>query len=390
MVRKLVWCTVAACGVGTAYLVLAGPLNPPAGSVSGTYKTLTEVEPRIAINGSNTPGDADSLYKIVEPGSYYLTRNVTAPIGKHGIEIAAGGVTIDLNGFELVGVTGFDPVHGIVATSVGLADVSVRGGTVRDWPGNGVSLGANVVSGGSVSGVTARNNVQTGIFVHSYFRVSGCHASGNGQSGIWAVNSSILEGCTSSGNGGDGIQAGDGHTIIACVSYNNGASGIRTGPAATITNCSSYANASGIVVSGSGSVEGCLVRSNDGDGVFTSGTGCVVARNTITNNGTVSGAGVHVAGSDARIEGNHCENNAVGIDVDGSRNRIDGNSCVSNRVSFSIGGSDNFVVRNSASGGAPNYSIGAGNSVAPRVSVADSDGWSGITNADHPWANFGH
>ncbi|HRJ49802.1 MAG TPA: hypothetical protein PKU91_04680, partial [Phycisphaerales bacterium] len=86
-----------------AMAVSAGPLDPPAGPVAGTYKTLTEVEPRIAINAVNTPGGANSLFRITQPGSYYLTGNITGVIGKHGIEIAASGVTIDLMGFDLQG-----------------------------------------------------------------------------------------------------------------------------------------------------------------------------------------------------------------------------------------------------------------------------------------------
>src|SRR6185295_11122012 len=87
---------------GTAVL-LAGPLDPPAGPILPTYKTLNEVEPRIVINAANTPGDADSLFKITQPGSYYLTGNITGVAGKHGIEVVASGVTLDLNGFDLLG-----------------------------------------------------------------------------------------------------------------------------------------------------------------------------------------------------------------------------------------------------------------------------------------------
>src|SRR5262245_49761975 len=79
-----------------ADLGLAGDLIPPPGAVSPTMKTLTEVEPRIPINATNTPGDANSLYRITQPGSYHLTGNITGAVGKHGIEIASGGVTIDL------------------------------------------------------------------------------------------------------------------------------------------------------------------------------------------------------------------------------------------------------------------------------------------------------
>src|SRR5438105_3055049 len=94
----------AAILVGGAWWVSAGDLNPPAGPVAPTHKTLTEVEPRIAINATNTPGDANSLFKITQPGSYYLTGNITGVAAKNGIAIAASGVTLDLNGFDLLGV----------------------------------------------------------------------------------------------------------------------------------------------------------------------------------------------------------------------------------------------------------------------------------------------
>src|SRR5262252_4521225 len=84
-----------------ASVALAGPLNPPPGPVASSYKTLTEVEPRTAINAANTPGDSGCLFKITQPGSYYLAANVQGVAGKSGIDIASGNVTIDLNGFSL-------------------------------------------------------------------------------------------------------------------------------------------------------------------------------------------------------------------------------------------------------------------------------------------------
>src|SRR5690606_25957259 len=58
--------------------VVAGPVNPPAGPVAPTHKTLTEVEPRIAVNAANTPGASGAMYVISQPGSYYLTGNITS------------------------------------------------------------------------------------------------------------------------------------------------------------------------------------------------------------------------------------------------------------------------------------------------------------------------
>src|SRR5262245_7050708 len=77
----------------TAGLLVAGPLTPPACPVASSYKTLAEVEPRVAINAANTPGTGTCLFKITAPGSYYLTGNITGASGRHGIEISSSNVT---------------------------------------------------------------------------------------------------------------------------------------------------------------------------------------------------------------------------------------------------------------------------------------------------------
>ncbi len=81
-----------------AELFAQGPLTPP-GAPAPTMTTLDQVEPRITVNATNTPGDADSLYKITQPGSYYLSGNLTGVSSKIGIEIATNNVTLDLMGF---------------------------------------------------------------------------------------------------------------------------------------------------------------------------------------------------------------------------------------------------------------------------------------------------
>lgn len=121
--------------VGT--LVLAGPLSPPSGPIASTYKTLAEVEPRIAINATNTPGDALNSFIISQPGSYYLTGNITGVSGKSGIKITASNVTLDLNGFTLQGVSGSQ--YGILAL-VFPNNCTVRNGTVNGWDQSGVTI----------------------------------------------------------------------------------------------------------------------------------------------------------------------------------------------------------------------------------------------------------
>src|SRR5438309_7234897 len=72
-----------------------GNLTPP-GPPAPSMKTLAQIEPRVAIG--SIP------FNITAPGSYYLTTNLTGVAAKSGILIAADDVTLDLNGFALVGI----------------------------------------------------------------------------------------------------------------------------------------------------------------------------------------------------------------------------------------------------------------------------------------------
>lgn len=63
--RTVLIAMVTAAGVAAAAgLLRAGPLSPPAGPVAATYKTLGEIEPRVAIGEAATPGDGESVYLI--------------------------------------------------------------------------------------------------------------------------------------------------------------------------------------------------------------------------------------------------------------------------------------------------------------------------------------
>src|ERR1700733_12219713 len=78
-----------------------GSLTPP-GAPAPTMRSLAQIEPRTPI--SSLP------YTITEPGSYYVTTNLTGVSGSDGITIiflpVIENVTVDLNGFTLTGVPG--------------------------------------------------------------------------------------------------------------------------------------------------------------------------------------------------------------------------------------------------------------------------------------------
>ncbi len=322
--------------------VTAGPLNPPSGAVSPTYKTLSEVEPRIAINATNTPGDADatpSLFKITQPGSYYLTGNVTGVSGKFGIEIAASGVTLDLNGFELLGVAGSRA--GVTISSSNPRNVAVRNGSVRGWGENGVALSA--VSS-SVADLRVSDNAGSGISMVGACMASGCQVYGNGDDGIQAGVACMVLGCTAYNNGSAGISAMGGCTISDSTVYFNAGDGVAVLSGCTISGCTAYNNlGNGISATAGATVSGCTSRSNTLDGVRVS-SDCRVTDNTCVFNGVGDGAGIHATSDSNRIEGNLCKSADRGIDVDGTGNIIMRNTCTANTINWTIVGGNSYLV----------------------------------------------
>ncbi|HYD02483.1 MAG TPA: right-handed parallel beta-helix repeat-containing protein, partial [Phycisphaerales bacterium] len=151
----------------------AGPLAPPAGAVASSGKTLSDVEPRVAINATNTPGNATSVYRITQGGSYYLTGNVVFPTGKSAIEISASNVVIDLNGYVLSALGG---VSGVKAVSDTVARTVIRNGTIWNGSGPGIDFAAN--DSVTVENVAIESTDGPAIAIGNNGRVSGCTVVG--------------------------------------------------------------------------------------------------------------------------------------------------------------------------------------------------------------------
>jgi parallel beta-helix repeat protein len=358
MTRKsrIVTLALAASLAATGLIAFAGNLNPPAGPVGPTMKTLSEVEPRIGINATNTPGDADSVFKITQPGSYYLTGNISGVAAKHGVEIAASAVTLDLNGFDLQGVAG--SLDGVSSTVAGLTNISVVNGSVRDWGDEGVDLsgwntldcrvegvlasgnaGVGIAIGqGTVSNCSANQNIAYGISVQSGSAITNCSAYFNTQSGFYADYGSVVTRCSATNNGSRGIFVNNGCTVADSSARANTLEGIFVGSGCTVSNCTAYQNtASGIHTATGCTVTGCAVYLNTLDGIECS-YACVIRGNTCSYNGNAGGdgAGIHVMSADNHIEGNNCTGADRGIDVDTAGNIIIKNTCANNTVDWAI------------------------------------------------------
>src|SRR5688572_11541659 len=276
-------------GLGAVALCLAGPLDPPHGPVGSTYKTLSQVEPRIPISAATTPGDAQSTFRITAPGSYYLTGNLVGEPMKVGIRVLAEGVTIDLMGFELRGVPGS---YSGVYTGFESWRLEVRNGTVRGWGSEGIS--ANGAKGCIFRQLRLSGN-QSGIRVGAGAIISECTATENAYFGIASDDAAVITACSASYNGSSGFSISGGTSIENCTASGNGEHGIAALFQSTIHNCSANHNTQAGIFAQTGCVvRGCNAQGNTGDGIR-GHNGTLITGNSCYQNGIDGdGAGIHI------------------------------------------------------------------------------------------------
>jgi len=172
-----------------------------------------------AVSGEPGTPITELPFTIDRCGRFYLTKCLRGVAGQDGVTVSADDVTLDLNGFSLVGVAG--SLSGIVVAGPA-ENLTVRNGTVRGWGLHGVdsTSAADVL----VERVRASGNGGSGIECGGErSTVRRCTASLN-QDGI--VGAELIEGCVARENTGDGLAAGPGAAILDSVANANGASGI--------------------------------------------------------------------------------------------------------------------------------------------------------------------
>lgn len=303
--RLLLGAAGLAGAAAIARLAKGGPLDPPAGPVLPTGRTLLEIEPRTPIGDATTPGNAQATYVISQPGSYYLTSRVVTQGGRAGILIAADDVTIDLCGFAIDGSADPTAFPSGIETATPRRNIVIRNGTVLGFRGYGItgpmtrclfeSLDVSDNFSGNLEVFNCHDSIARNIRIR-----------GGGEVGIEMGNNCLVLDCSVDGPN-TGISVGRGACVSRCAVTNTAAIGIRIGGGVvadcsvdTTTSTSSFTNG-GISLSG-GLVQRCSFRNCVSAGVFLGGASSVLechffgcARGVVAS---------QFSGGPSRIEGN--------------------------------------------------------------------------------------
>ncbi|MDX9910314.1 MAG: right-handed parallel beta-helix repeat-containing protein [Phycisphaerales bacterium] len=218
--------------------------------------------------------------RIEASGLYRLAGNIVMAGDASALLIERANVTLDLNGYVIVGTRGAAP--GISVVGVRSA-ITIRNGIVRNF-GDGIVL-VDALSA-RADGLIIETNVRHGIFssrsviaedcilrgnggwgmlLGPSSRASRCTATANTVGGISTGTDSIIERCIASGNAGPGIDALSTALVLDSVASGNGANGVLVRANAVVSHVVTRGNQSnnieaheGSVVAFSGAAEGSL------------------------------------------------------------------------------------------------------------------------------------
>lgn len=279
-----------------AALALAGGLAALGARAARASDGVIELNQHCATQTGCLPGDGPAFPIRIEPGqggSYRLTSNLVVPTELTGILVRTAGVTIDLNGFAILGANtvtypstcsaGSASANGwgVQADPALAPAVVVKDGSVRGLGEGGLSLGG---VGSRAERVVVEHNCGNGVFVGNGALVVEVIARANALNGILASPSTKIEASVADANGANGIRVNGGFSIVeSSVSNTNFRDGILSGQRSLVRACLAMNNGGdGIELDVDGYAVESAASGNAGYGVNGVGTGAgvgsVVAR----------------------------------------------------------------------------------------------------------------
>ncbi len=271
------------------------------------------------VSSCDAPGFAVDL---CEPGSYRLTSDLVQPGDLNWVVfIRVPGVTLDLNGFGILGgnvcqygglgwpvscassaltieaaIRGGDRttilngrvIGNIAGIHVG-AESIVRDVLVTNNGGVGVSVGASSI----VNGVNVISNLGAGLECRGGCTASEVVATSNSASGIQLLEDGSLTHATAMSNAGVGIRVGQNAQLSQFSSASNGLQGVIAGDGASVSTGAIRSNgwtgapSCGLEISGGAGFQGVVITSLWGG---SSATVCSANGVNLGNNSCQGGA----------------------------------------------------------------------------------------------------
>jgi hypothetical protein len=207
----MIFSKIAAALTAGCLLVSAAPAVAVDGEI-----LITQAK---ALQGSITPNDTAGFpITISRAGVYKLAGNLTPPENKAGFQVTAANVTIDFDGFQLLG--GGVANRGVVGSQSGL---TLLDGTIEAFRLEGVLSTSTQSLYWTLTNMRIVRNAGDGFNTNSDFaRVEKSTLANNGGQGIQCENGCHVEGSIIAQNGADGINIANGTVLGNTIVANEG------------------------------------------------------------------------------------------------------------------------------------------------------------------------
>ncbi|MEM7166813.1 MAG: hypothetical protein AAF581_15220 [Planctomycetota bacterium] len=203
---------VAVLCLGAFAFLQAGPIDPPSGPIAptGRFGPKTDILSLLGTTGVT--------HQITQSGSYYLSQDLV--VTDSAIRIQAPHVTIDLNGFSIIGdgVSGSGIGFGAAANG---GAVVIKNGKIMNFGSQGIPVSATLEQI-VLEDLMVLDCAGQGINLNSVpARLNNVIANNNGVNGIRSTGRALITNCMTLGNGVNGISATGGAVVSNCTALDN-------------------------------------------------------------------------------------------------------------------------------------------------------------------------
>jgi hypothetical protein len=243
----------------------------------------------VLINQASVNAAGGFPYKITASGSYKLSSNLVVTGTADAIDVLADNVTIDMNGFSIIGPVVCDGDFNNVTTFCG---TNIAGVGVLNQQQQNLT-----VRNGTIEGMLyAIENITAGGLIENV------HAFKNGLYGI--ISNGVIRRCTATNNGGPGVLAKSGAVISENVVARNAGAGIIAQSDSTIIGNSSTSNRDSGIIAINSTVKDNV--SNNNFGVGLSSAGGLFGSNSFSGNTAGSVDGTSLSQHNNNCDGTGC------------------------------------------------------------------------------------